>query len=760
MIARVVIDIKHRDINQTYDYFIKDDQVDTIKKGMRVVVSFTVNNIQRQAVIVDILEESPYAEKYIEEVLDIEPVLDEEVFLFLKYLTKNPTSLLAKAVETVVPNDLIANYQKKVILLNDNLPSDLKSKFNKKKEWILKTSDKKYFTKIKDLEKQGILKLVTILKPKFAKKTIEYITIKETNYVGTPRQQECLNIVRNFEEITKRYLNLLSTPGIVNTLIKKGVLAVVEKDVKIDTSIEVLPAKTHELFEENTKSYEKITKKMDSFHTYLFNDDESLSQNLLIKLIEKTVLDDKQVLILVPERFLVAKYEDIYQKLFPSQLITTLDSTATAKDRYLNKIAILDKTSKITIGSRSAVFSKFNDLGLLVVLQSHDQAYVQDEGIYYDALEVAKIKAKYNQCNLILQSHTMTLDQAKQIKDKEIKEIDFKLNKDEHVIVDIVDMKDELMRGNTKMISKSLSQYMNHVIKDNKKTLLIMNQKGYAPFVMCRSCSYVPKDKETDIPLNYSEKENLLRSNLTKHTEEFSKTCPICKKDTMKPVGSGIEQLENYLLKIIDKKHVLRIDRDTLSNKELYEIAETLADDEDIKIIIGTQMALKDVLANKVSLVGILMADQFLRLPKYDALEQAYILINNAKHIAQHRLVIQTYDPNNFVLNAIKGVNDFYKVELENRKMSDLPPFTNIMQIAIESTSYLKTYQYAFLIKNELIAEGCKVLGPTQANMLKQDKKYRFLLLMKYKELNQNINKLLVSQKEYSLFTNPEVIWY
>lgn len=760
MIARVVIDIKHRDINQTFDYFIKDEHLNILKKGMRVVVPFTNNDISRQALVVDLLDDSIYAEKYVQEVLDLEPILDEEVFLFLDYLTKNPTSLLAKAVETVIPHDLITNYQKKVIKLSDELPIEIIKKFNKKGEWILKQSDLSFYSKIKDLEKKGLLKLVTVLKPKIATKTIEYIELVNPNFTGTEKQNNCLRLVRSYTEITRRYLSLLTSPGIVNTLIKRGVLAIINKDQKIDFNYQLITSSKVELFEPNQKVFDKVYKKIESYQKYLINDDNELSQNLITKLIEEVISKDKQVLILVPERFLVSKYESVYQKLFPNQLITVIDSVTATKERYLNKKAILDNDSKITIGSRSAVFSKFNDLGLIICMQAHDNAYIQDDGIYYDALEVADIKARYNNCNLILQTYSKTLYQAKLVDDKKIKELDFTFANKKDVVVDIVDMKDELLRGNTKMISKSLSQYMNTAIKNNKKTLLIMNQKGYAPFVMCRSCSYVPKDKETDIPLNYSEKENLLRSNFTKYTEVFSKTCPICKKDTMKPVGSGIEQLESYLLKILDKKHILRIDRDTLSNKEVYEIAETIEDDQDIKIIIGTQMALKNILAKKVSLVGILMADQFLRLPKYDALEQAYILINNAKHIADERLVIQTYDPTNLVLNSIKGVNDFYKMELSNRQMSQMPPYVNLMQIAVESTSYLKTYQYAFMIKNELIAQGLKVLGPTQSTAFKSDKKYRFLLLMKYQSLNEEIKNILIKQKAYDLFTSPEVIWY
>ncbi|VEU82670.1 replication restart helicase PriA [Acholeplasma hippikon] len=755
MIAKVIVDMKHKNINQTFDYFVKPEDEEVIKKGMRVIVPFTDHDLKRQGLVYDLCEESDVATKYIDEIIDLEPVVDEEIFTYIKYLTLNPTALLAKAVETVIPLDLVLSYQKKVTLLDQDIKDDLKSKFNRKNEWILKSSDKKYYQRLLTLKEKNKVKIETILKQKVAKKYDEYIELLDYRYQGTELHQKVISIVKSYESISRRYLNLLTSSGVVNTLIKKKVLGIVEKEQRLTNYEELIEQKPIDLLKENQTHYEKIQKS--KLKEFVFEGSNLYSTNLIYKLVEETIYKQKQVLILVPERFLVNKYVDIYQKLFPNELITILDSNHTVKQTYFYKKAILEKESLITVGTRSSVFDKFNDLGLVIALQSHDSAYVQTDGIYYDARDVARLKAKFYGATLIYETHTRTLKQAKEILDKKLVLIEFEKAKE--AFVDIVDMKDELLRGNTKMLSHSLKTYIDSAIKNDQKTLLIMNQKGYAPFVMCRSCGYVPKDKETDIPLNYSEKENILRSNLTKYQEPFSKTCPVCHKETMKPVGSGIEQLEVFLEKIYDRKTLLRIDGDTLSNKEVYEIAETLETNKDIKIIIGTQMALKDIFAKKVSLVGILMADQFLKVPRYDASENAYILFKNAHHIASHRLVIQSYQTDHVVIESLKHNLNFYDVELQNRKLTSMPPYFNLLQIRVEYESYLKAYQYAFMLKNEILSRNYKVIGPSPSLVLKNDRAYRFLLLVKYQTLDQALVEMLRNERSYNLETSFELIW-
>src|SRR5690606_20820934 len=171
-------------------------------------------------------------------------------------------------------------------------------------------------------------------------------------------------------------------------------------------------------------------------------------------------------------------------------------------------------------------------------------------------------------------------------------------------------------------------------------------------------------------------------------------------------------------------------------------------------------MALKSLFKDKISLVGVLLADSFLKLPRFDANEVGFKILNDAKHIAKDDLVIQAYDSNHFVLSALSSEDIFYKAELSNRKVSKLPPFNELLQIRISAESYLRVHQYAHILKNKLALENIQVLGPIDATPLKLENHYRVLLLMKYQKIEESVKSLLVSTKEFNIDINKNITWY
>jgi primosomal protein N' (replication factor Y) len=753
VIARVIVDIKHQSINQMFDYLIHEKDQLNIKKGMRVLVPFTDQNILRLGFVYDIVSTSDLANKYIEEVLDVEPIVSDELFKILDKLTEDPNQLVTEAFQTILPKQLLINYEKIVTVLNEALlPEDLKP-FFKHNRWKLRKKDSIYYNRIKTLQQKSIIQIETILKSRDEKRYLTYLRLNQQNFVGTSKQNNVVDLLRATSMILKKELIEQSSRSIVDTLVAKGVIEVIYIVDKLEqqnfNQLTQLPPI-------NSSDVQKIEKIISNkkHQTYVSTYDTRINV-FLIHLIHQVIILDKQVLLLVPEQFMIEGILVELSKIFKDEMIVNLNSGQTDKEMLINHAAILDNEAKIVVGARSSVFTQFNRLGLIAVIDSNNPALCAHEGIIYNALEIAKIRAEVHNIPLYLTSSVLSLDSYHKVSIKQYQTIDFEQSFKKHV--HLIDMKAELKNGNTKLVSKKLEDAINSALEHNEKVLLVLNQKGYAPFVMCRTCSYVPHDPETLIPLRYDEKQNLLKSNLTKYTENFTKVCPKCGKSTMKSVGSGIDQLINYLHKVYPTKRLLKVDKETITNKTLYQTMDNL---NEVDMIVGTQMALKSSLEHKVSLVGVLMIDQWLKLPKFDAFETTYEILSEAKHITSKDLMIQSYDPEHFVLKSMMNSDVYYKEELSRRKLSKLPPYYQVIQLRIEGSSYLKTYQYAQTLKNNLETLNVLVLGPTPSVLLKPNEKYRILLVMKYQGSIELFRHLIKSNSDVNIYMNHTIQWY
>jgi len=753
VIARVIVDIKHQSINQMYDYLVNEKDQLNIKKGMRVLVPFTDHNILRLGFVYDIVSTSDLANKYVEDVLDVEPIVTEELFKILDKLTEDPNQLVSEAFQTILPKQLLINYEKVVTILNESLiPENLKPYF-KHNRWKLKKKDQIYYTRLKNLEQKSIVKIETMLKSRDEKRYLTYLRLNQQNFVGTIKQNNVVDLLRATPMILKKDLIETSSRSVVDTLIGKGVIEVIYIVDKLEqpnyNSFKQLP----HIDNIYVKRIEKILSHK-KHQIYVSAYDTRLNP-FLYHLINAVMVLNKQVLILVPEQFMVDDITSHLSNVFKDEMIVHLQSNQTDKEMLINHKAILDNEAKIVIGARSSVFTLFNNLGLIVTIDSNNPAFSAHEGIHYNAVEIAKIRAEFHNIPLYLTSSALSLDSYHKLSTKQYHLIEFEQGIEKQI--HLIDMKAELKNGNTKLVSKKLDDAIHNALNNQEKVLLILNQKGYAPFVMCRTCAYVPQDPDTLIPLRYDEKQNILKSNLTKHTETFTKVCPKCGKATMKSVGSGIDQLINYLHKAYPTKQLLKVDKETITNKTLYQTMNNL---NNIDIIVGTQMALKSSFEHKVSLVGILMIDQWLKLPKFDAYETTYEVLSDAKHITSKDLIIQSYDPEHFVLKSMLNSDLYYKEELSRRKLSKLPPYHQVIQLRIEGLSYLKTYQYAQTLKLNLETLDVSVLGPTPSVLLKSGEKYRILLVVKYQGSIQLFKHLIKSNLDVNIYMNHTIEWY
>lgn len=752
MFAEVIIDIKHQQVNQVYDYIVPDVFSSFLKEGMRVLVPFAQIQDGRIGMVVKIKDESNTAKKEILDVLDLEPIISEESFDIIKQLKKNPTILLSRVYEMFVPFDLLLDYEKQVTILRENeIPQDLFEHF-KNGIWTLKKQDLNYLSRIKTLEKKGVVKLTTHLKTKYQPRLDSFLVYQSDNALLTPKQQACLAYIKQQGKVSKKEVKETYSEHIIQKLIDLKLifetkeLSLSHRDIK---NIDEL-----DLTQDKKIIFDNITEQIQKGNTFVKANYQDIIQPIMLYL--KKQIQIGQVLILVPELYMIEEIKTYLLPYFNEAFIAEIGSHQTKREAYINYQSIYDGQAKIILGSRQSIFTDFPKLTSIIFIESHHEGFKETELIYYDSREVARYIAQKRNLHLMYISHVLTTRDYQLYNQNSLNlvSVDDALS---YSKVTKIDMTDELKKGNVNMLSTYLKEKIDNAIISNQKILLLMNQKGYAPFVMCRHCGYVPKDPEFGNVLHYYQKDKKLISSYSKYEEPFHSTCTKCKKNTMKPVGSGIEQLEEYLRQTYKDEIILRIDKDSMKPKEYLELLKDI-EQSPFHILIGTKMALKTLLRKKIQYVGILLFDQMLKLPNYKALEETYQLIQDSRLIAQNELIIQVYDYENPIFNQLEGL-DFYKNELKNRELTKMPPTYQLMQVMVEGRSYLKTYQHCLRMKQELELEGILVVGPYASHVMKDKDYYRFIMILKYKMLDESLHHIFRNH-EFRIHTAGDIIWY
>lgn len=746
MVARVVVDIKHEEINQVFDYIVPKDLESQIQKGMRVLVPF--NTLKRLGYVIDLLQTSELATKEITELLDTYRVIDDESFMLADFLLKTPRSLLATVYQTVIPNELLLHYSKRVELLKkDYEDTTITSLFNQRGFYYPSKKELESMSRLNYLHQKGIVKIETIIKPKVSKKQEVVIKVQDLDVKLTPKQQYLVDYVLSQGKVLKKNLVDYGSSAMIKTLIQKGVFL----EEFLDKQIEKVVYEDHakiSLNQEEGSIYEMLQASK-SIKPWVFNNYKASHQNLHLKLFEDVLKEGNQILYIVSEIDDVEPTAKRLQQVFKTTPIVTLHSDLTPKQRLSSYKQFMNHEALILIGTRKASFIQASKLGLIFMDDSSNtSSYIQEDQVYYDTKEILKLRAKYHRIPLILASLTQDAQALYDAQKRHIEFVDFKDVKTTNLIK--INMGEELKKGNTSIISNELKVALDEALKKHKKAVLIMNQKGYAPFVLCRSCGYVPKDPETQIPLTYYESLNELKSNYRNYQEPFTHTCKNCGKPTVKPVGFGVEFIRQQLKKMYPNESIVQIDKSTL--KDAKTRATTLEKLEQSHIIVGTELALKHV-DHQVNVIGVLMADQFLLIPSFDAYEKAYRILYTMMNMNVKQVFVQTYNPNHQVFKYLLNQDQeaFYKEVLNNRKLLGLPPYNHVAQILLEGKSYLKTFQDAYYIKSFVARYGVSALGPVSSHIFKLNDLYRVILTLKYQELDSDIIDYLNS------YQNPDI---
>ena len=726
MIAEVIIQSNAKDLNRVFDYKIPTEYEQNALEliGARVLVSFARRKELEEGYIVNIKESTEYEVKEIAKIE--EKYLTSEKINLAKYMSSRYFCNIADCLKLMLP------------------PGTTRKVNNRVKE-----------------------------------KSINFVTLKkdedeiefdiETGKLKSAKQIRILKFLIENGDALISDIEMFAdgSRSIVNTLCKNGYTEIIEKKVERDPFEFKKVEKTTKLMltEEQANAFNSVCDSMDDMlfsEFLLYGVTGSGKTEVYLQLIEKALKEEKSSILLVPEISLTPQTVNRFIARFGKENIAVLHSKLSIGERYDEWNKINEGRAKIVIGARSAIFAPVKDLGIIIIDEEHDGSYKSEMTPKYDAKEVARFMCKQANVPLLLGSATPDMETYYKAKNEEIMLLELKnrANKAELPQIEIIDLREELAKGNKSMISTRLYAEIEQNLKAKKQTILYLNRRGFSTFVMCRNCGYTVKCKNCNINLTYHSNTNKLKCHYCGYEEKLVTKCPSCGSEQIRYFGTGTQKLEYEINKLFPSASTIRMDIDTVTKKNSHEQILEKFKNENIDILIGTQMVVKGHHFPNVTLVGVIAADGSLNVDDFRANERTFQILTQVAGRAgrgenKGKVIIQTYNPDNFSIECAKkqDYNLFYNTEISLRKQLKYPPFCDIIVIGFASVVEQevklvagKIHQY---LKDRVLKENLKIILyqalPAPIDKIKNKHRWRILIKCKFNEEIVNlINDVLV----------------
>nr|PZN11625.1 MAG: primosomal protein N' [Caldicoprobacter oshimai] len=467
-----------------------------------------------------------------------------------------------------------------------------------------------------------------------------------------------------------------------------------------------------------------------------------------IQAAQKAVSLNKQVIVLVPEISLTPQTVERFKSHF-GERVAILHSGLSLGERYDEWRRIRSQKVDVVVGARSAVFAPLERLGLIIVDEAHEDSYKSDMQPRYHAVGVAHKRCELEGAVLLLGSATPSLTDYYLAEKGTYKMIKMKYRVDHRPLppVEIVDMRKEIELGNRSILSGSLYRALADVLQKGEQAILLLNRRGYAQFVSCRSCGFVVKCHNCDISLTYHAYDKTLKCHYCGANYPYPRVCPACGSKYIKHFGIGTQRAEEEIKKLFPQARVIRMDMDTTSTKGAHQRILRAFGEGRYDILLGTQMIAKGLDFPRVTLVGVIAADTSLHLPDYRSSEKTFQLITQVAGRAGRgprggRVIIQTYQPQHYAIQfaARHDYVGFYSREIEIRRQFLYPPFSHIIRIlmmgekeddlirlAVDTRDWLKQKVEG----SPVLKQGLIDIGAYSAPLERINNRYRWQVLVR-----------------------------
>ncbi len=712
--ANIIVDISHEKVDRPFQYRIPEALMGQLEVGMAVMIPFGLGNKRIKGYVMEITDRAEYDEhklKAVDSIVKDGVSAQSDSMKLAWWIRENYGSTMIAALKTVLP---VKKKLKQVVRKTIVCKVDTETAAARAEEFAQKHQNAKARL-MQELARQPALP--------------QPLVTGKLNVTGqTIQALEKAELIEVQAEGT--YRNVLpENIAVLNSWQKKQLS---ESQQAIVDSI------LHDF-------------RADVRRTYLIHGvTGSGKTEVYMELIEQMMVEGRQAIMLIPEIALTYQTLMRFYRRFGDR-VSVMNSRLSAGERSDQYERAARGDIDIMIGPRSALFTPFERLGLVIIDEEHENSYKSESMPKYHAREVAGELCRIKNASLVLGSATPSVESYYRAKKGELKLFTLKerLAGGQLPRVYVEDLRSELKSGNRSIFSRRLYGLINDRLKRGEQTILFINRRGYAGFVSCRACGHVMKCPHCDVSLSEHTDRYRNESRLVCHYCGYNTpgvtNCPVCGSKYILGFRAGTQQIEELLHREFPAARVLRMDADTTKSKDSYEQILSQFAHEEADILVGTQMIVKGHDFAKVTLVGILAADMSLHAGDYRAGERTFQLLTQAAGRAGRstlpgEVVIQTYQPEHYAVvhAANQDYEHFFAEEIAYRDLMMYPPVAHMMAVLVladnEKAGAMQAQALAEQVRRQFDDKRLVMIGPTEACIGKINDIYRYIFYIKHRE--------------------------
>lgn len=774
IIASVVLSDGLRSFDKLYDYIIPGNM--SVFPGMRVLVPFGAKNKLHSAWVIKVRREEQCETerklKQIHSLVDDHPLLNQEMLKLSEWMKDRYLCTWGEAIGCMVPAGINLTRQRIVIARSTDIADDTSPLMRK----VIEAGSKgisyqeleREFpddldARIKDLESRGLIEIMEIFQQRISQKKQravypaideqDFRALYDEGHVKSVYQAKVMDFL--FEEGMCFLQDLLLIPGvshsIIRTMHKKGWVEYEDIEVERDPFEfseagpgDVPPAPT----DEQKRALDELIpllKERKLNEALLFGVTGSGKTEVYLRLIEEVLRLGRTAIVLVPEISLTPQMVSRFLKRFGKR-VAIQHSRLSLGERYDQWHKIRRGEVDVVIGARSAVFAPLENLGIIIVDEEHEPTYKSENNPKYDARHVARARCNINGALLLLGSATPSIETYARAKAGRIglHVLSTRANTKPLPQVYMVDMRHELGQGNRSMISRALEEELVRVKNSGEQAILFINKRGYASFILCRDCGFVPRCPNCSVSMTYHMNDRHIICHYCGYSVPVPRRCPGCGGEHLSPMGTGTQRIEEELSRHEAGFRVLRMDLDTTGTKYGHRRILDAFRNGEADILIGTQMVAKGHDFPNVTLVGILAADATLFSEDYRSAERTFQLVTQAAGRAGRgsrpgKVILQAYNVDNYAVQAAmkQDYKTFFEEEINIRRQLNQPPFTHIGMVMVSSTSNSRGWELITRIHRMIVEkygnhEHMMISKPLRAPIFVIRNRMRWRIIIKH----------------------------
>jgi primosomal protein N' (replication factor Y) len=789
---------------QTFTYQVNEAEFHFIKPGFRVAVEFGKTKIYT-ALVLDVHQNKPekYDAKEIHQILDETPIVTQTQIKHWLWIASYYMCPIGDVYRSAIPSALLLESETIItqknndFVLESSLSDDeflvyqaLQQQSSLKIQEIIGILNRKNILPIiKQLIEKNILIVEEEVQENYKPKLVKYVRLNAM-YNTSDGLNDLLQLLKKSEkqrQIVMSYFQLMasekSKPVSAKQLMEKSGIALSIIKVLVDKAVFEEYNLQHDRvsFEGNFKlnqlvlsdaQNKALSEIQESFTsqdvTLLHGVTSSGKTEIYIKLIEAFLAQEKQVLYLLPEIALTTQLVTRLTAHFGNK-VAVFHSKYSNDERVEVWLQSLGKSEKaqIVIGARSALFLPFNDLGLIIIDEEHEQTFKQsDPAPRYHARDAAIVLANFHKAKVLLGSATPSIETYfnTQTKKYGLVELTERFSKVQLPEVELVDLKNKYFRKQMQgHFSDTLVNQISDALALGEQIILFQNRRGYSPIMECNTCGHVPHCLQCDVSLTYHKHKNQLRCHYCGYSMAKPTNCQVCSSVDLTTKGFGTEQIQQEVQALFPSIKVGRMDQDTTRGKYSFEKIIDSFKNREVDILVGTQMLAKGLDFDNVSLVGVMNADNMLYHPDFRAFERSFQMLTQVSGRAgrsekRGKVIIQTYNPAHNTIQQVTN-NDYfgmYQEQLYDRKIYFYPPYYRLIKITLKHRDYEKLKEGSMWLY-QVISQNLNVpvLGPEEPGISRIRNEYLRVILIK---IPQKENLGLVKTKISKMLNSFEAV--